>query len=214
MLVTHLIIGARVTVKAAIHVLSILHLPQAIDCGGGLVNALGSWLPCRGKNVCLYFYGQTWMGSFCYKTTGTWVRWNSASGVISFSPNSLYSSHRKGDHWKWPVDQAHAYCIRWDYTNQGSGWDWASCQQYRRVSRFWAGSGATCDPGGCLLLRRLACFVGGWSALWSTSCRFLLYVLRHVNFVAPCNISKQVLISRVLLTPHARLLLLVPSDLL
>ena len=31
----------------------------------------------------------------------------------------------------WPVDQAHAYCIRRGYTNQGSGWDWASCQQYR-----------------------------------------------------------------------------------
>ena len=47
------------TVEAAVHVLSILRLPQAIDCGGGLVNALGSRLPCKGKNVCLYFYGQT-----------------------------------------------------------------------------------------------------------------------------------------------------------
>ena len=36
------------------------------------------------------------MGSFCYKTTGTWVRWNSALGVISFPPNSLYSSLNLG----------------------------------------------------------------------------------------------------------------------
>ena len=49
MLVTHLIIGAKTTVEATVHVLSILRLPQAIDCGGGLVNALGSRLPCRVK---------------------------------------------------------------------------------------------------------------------------------------------------------------------
>ena len=43
-----------------VQVQSILRLPQAIDCGGGLVNALGSRLPCRGKNVLsLIFYGQT-----------------------------------------------------------------------------------------------------------------------------------------------------------
>ena len=47
MLVTHLIIGAKTTVEATVHVLSILRLPQAIDCGGGLVS-----LGC--KNVCLY----------------------------------------------------------------------------------------------------------------------------------------------------------------
>ena len=46
------------SVGAAVHVLSILRLPQAIDCGGGLVNALGSRLPCRIKFLSL-FYGQT-----------------------------------------------------------------------------------------------------------------------------------------------------------
>ena len=142
MLVTHLIIGARVTVKAAIHVLSILHLPQAIDCGGGLVNALGSQLPCRGKNVCLYFYGQTWMGSFCYKTTGTWVRWNSASGVISFSQNSLYSSLNLGG----------SLCLlnnsgshpRWDpntITFLLSGMEMLRCSQSWRCSVVWDASG-------------------------------------------------------------------------
>ena len=39
------LIRAKLTVEAAIRVLSILHLPQAIDCGGGLVNALRSRLP-------------------------------------------------------------------------------------------------------------------------------------------------------------------------
>ena len=39
-------IGAKSTVEAADHVLSILCLPQAIDCGGDLVNALRSRLPC------------------------------------------------------------------------------------------------------------------------------------------------------------------------
>ena len=47
MLVTHLKIEAKTTVEATVHVLSILRLPQAIDYGGSLVNALGSWLPCR-----------------------------------------------------------------------------------------------------------------------------------------------------------------------
>ena len=43
-----------------VQVQSILRLPQAIDCGGGLVNALGSRPPCRGTNVLsLIFYGQT-----------------------------------------------------------------------------------------------------------------------------------------------------------
>ena len=60
MLVTHLIIGARMTVEAAVHVLSILRLPQAIDCGGGLVNALGSRLPCRGKNVSIFMAKPEW----------------------------------------------------------------------------------------------------------------------------------------------------------
>ena len=85
------------SVEAAVHVLSILHLPQAIDCGGGLVNALGSQLPCRIKCLSLFLWLNL-TGLFCYKTTSTWVRWNSASGVISVPPNSIYSSHRKGDH--------------------------------------------------------------------------------------------------------------------
>ena len=55
MLVTHLIIGAKMSVGAAVHVLSILRLPQTIDCGGGLVNALGSRLPCRIKCLSLFF---------------------------------------------------------------------------------------------------------------------------------------------------------------
>ena len=38
----------------------------------------------------------------------------------------------------WPVDQAHAYCIRRGYTNQGSGWDWASCQQYHVAGMYCA----------------------------------------------------------------------------
>jgi len=67
-----------------------LRLPQAIDCGGGLVNVLGSWLPCWVKIfVYLIFYGpnQKWV-LFVIKTTGTWVRWNLGLGVISVPPNS------------------------------------------------------------------------------------------------------------------------------
>ena len=85
------------SVGAAVHILSILCHPQAIDCGGGLVNALWSWLPCRIKCVSLFLWPNL-TGLFCYKTTGTWVRWNLASGVISVPPNCIYSSHRKGDH--------------------------------------------------------------------------------------------------------------------
>ena len=97
MLVTHLIIGAKMSVGAAVHVVSILRLSQAIDCGGGLVNALGSRLPCRIKCLSLFLWPNL-TGLFCYTTTGTSVRWNSVSGVIFVPPNSIYSSHRKGDH--------------------------------------------------------------------------------------------------------------------
>ena len=41
MLVTHLILEAEMSVEAAVHLLSILLLPRAIDCGGGLVNVRG-----------------------------------------------------------------------------------------------------------------------------------------------------------------------------
>ena len=95
MLVTHLIIRVKMSVGAAVHVLSILRLPQAIDCGGGLVNALGSRLPCRIKCLSLFLWPNL-TGLFCYKTTSTWVRWNLASGVISVPPNSIYSSLNLG----------------------------------------------------------------------------------------------------------------------
>ena len=62
------------SVEAAVHVLSILRLPQATDCGGGLVNALGSQLLCRIKCLSVLFLWPNLHGLFCYKTTGTWVR--------------------------------------------------------------------------------------------------------------------------------------------
>ena len=83
------------SVGAAVHVLSIFYLPQAIDYGGGLVNALGPRLPCRIKCLSLFLWPNL-TGLFCYKTTGTWVRWNSALGVISVPPNSIYSSLNLG----------------------------------------------------------------------------------------------------------------------
>ena len=93
MLVTHLIIiGAKTTEEAAIHVLSILCLPQAIDCGGGLVNVLRSWLPCGLICLSLTLWSNL-NGVFCYKTTGTWVSWNSMSGIIS-----IPLRHRKEDY--------------------------------------------------------------------------------------------------------------------
>ena len=95
MLVTHLIIGAKMSVGATVYVLSILRLPQAIDCGGGLVNALGSQLPCRIKCLSLVLWPKL-TELFCYKATGIWVRWNSVSGVISVPPNSIYSSLNLG----------------------------------------------------------------------------------------------------------------------
>jgi len=57
--------------------MSTLRLPQSTDYGGGLVNILGSQLPCWVKFfVRLIFYGPNQNG---FKTIGTWVRWNSES---------------------------------------------------------------------------------------------------------------------------------------
>jgi len=41
MLVTHLILETEMSVEAAVYLLSILCLPQAIDCAGGLVSVHG-----------------------------------------------------------------------------------------------------------------------------------------------------------------------------
>ena len=85
--------------EAAVCVLNILCLPQAIDCDGGLVNAVRSRLPCGTLHMFIYiFVAKPVCGLFCYKTKGAWVRWNLASSVISIPLNFLYSSHRKGDH--------------------------------------------------------------------------------------------------------------------
>ena len=55
MMVTHLPLEADFR-QAAVHVLSILRLPQAVDCGGGLVNV---WdLSCLGVDV--FFFSNLW----------------------------------------------------------------------------------------------------------------------------------------------------------
>ena len=53
---------------------SIVHLPQAIDCGGDLTEVL------LDKNVFISVPKLEWV-LFCYKTTGTWVRY----GIWSFT---------------------------------------------------------------------------------------------------------------------------------
>jgi len=46
------VILMKMLVKAGVHV---LHIPLAIGCGGGLVNVLGSRLPCWIKYLSLFF---------------------------------------------------------------------------------------------------------------------------------------------------------------
>jgi len=95
MMVTHLQLEADVC-QATVHVLSILHLPQAVDCRGGLVNV---WdLGCLGVNVFLSFsiYGQNlngliylWVNRYLHKVE--FCIWSHCCSL-----NSLYSSHNCG----------------------------------------------------------------------------------------------------------------------
>ena len=71
----------------------VLHLPLSND-RGIVGKCMESRLPI---NIELYFFGLTQMRYFSwYKTTGTWVKSNLTSKIVSIPPDLTYSSHRKG----------------------------------------------------------------------------------------------------------------------
>ena len=64
-----------VKVVSATLPINILHLPQAVDCGGGLVHVWG--LSCLSRiNVQLYSFVDKCEWAFLVKTKDAWVGWN------------------------------------------------------------------------------------------------------------------------------------------
>ena len=80
----------RVKVASATLTISILCLPQAVDCGDGLIHLWGLGCLCS-INVQLYSFVAEYEWALLVKTTDTWVAWNSsASGNTSVPPNSIH----------------------------------------------------------------------------------------------------------------------------